>query len=153
MFEKKIEKRPAAFFDLDLTITDRDSFRYFLQKHYLHNPHNWRFVPHVLIWAILRKLRIVSLQAFKEKSLVSLKGEQNSFIRRVGLAFFEKNLINILREKAVNKIEWHRERGDFVFIVSSCPDLYLSNLTEYLRCDGYECTKLALCRRQIYWKF
>lgn len=153
MAERKNKKRVGAFFDLDLTIADRDSFRYFLKKHYLQNFHNWRFVPHVLVWGILRKLRLVSLQAFKEKALVSLKGKEKANIRQVGQSFLETNLIDNLRDKALERIKWHRERGDCVFIVTSCPDIYLDSLTEYLRCDGYEGTKLAYADGKFTGRF
>ena len=133
MVEQKDERRAGAFFDLDLTITDRDSFRYFLKKHYLYHLQNWRFLPLIFLWAVMRKIRVVSLQTFKEKALVSLKGKEKAFIQQVGQSFFERNLINILREKAVERIEWHRQKSNPVFIVSSCPDIYILNLAELCR--------------------
>ena len=38
--------------------------------------------------------------------------------------------------------EWHKEKGHLTFIISSCPDIYISLLTEHLGCDGYECSRL-----------
>lgn len=153
MVKRENEKRAGAFFDLDLTITEKDSFRCFLKKQYLYEPHNWRFVPYVTIWGILRKLRLVSLQAFKEKALVFLKGKEKDFIRQVGKSFLETNLIDNLRDKALDRIKWHQERGDCIFIVTSCPDIYLDSLTEYLRCDGYEGTELAYADGKFTGRF
>ena len=85
-------KRVAAFFDLDLTITSRDSFRYFLKKQYIDNCRNWALVPQVFIWGISRKLRLISLQRFKEKALVSLFDKERPFIHKTGRLFFDKHL-------------------------------------------------------------
>ena len=133
----------AAFFDLDLTITDRDSFRHFLKKHYFGKLGNWRFIPQIVLWGLLRKIRLISLQTFKEKALVSLRGKDGSHIAKTGLHFFESHLKGIVRDKALERIAWHKKREHPVFIVTSCPDIYIRHLSEHLQCDGYECTKLA----------
>ena len=143
MRAKTSQRQVAAFFDLDLTITSRDSFRYYLNKQYLSNLRNWHFVPHIILWGILRKLRVISLQVFKEKALVSLVGKNETVMKDTAKSFFEKHLVNIIRTRALKKIGWHKERGHFTFIVSSCPDIYILPLTEHLGCDGYECSRLA----------
>lgn len=142
MSAKTIQRQVAAFFDLDLTITSRDSFRYYLSKQYLSNLRNWPFVPHIILWGILRKLRVVSLQVFKEKALVALHNKAEKAIRENGNIFFQRHLLEIVRIKALKKIEWHKEKGHLTFIISSCPDIYILPLTELLGCDGYECSKL-----------
>lgn len=135
--------RQAAFFDLDFTITDRDSFRYFLKEYYFQNITRLCFIPYVSIWGMLRKLRLVSLQTFKERSLIALRGKQFNYVQRVGQSFLKNALAICLREQAILRIEWHQSRGDFVFIVTSSPDIYLNALCEHLDCDGYEGSKLA----------
>ena len=143
MVVNKPEKRIAAFFDLDLTITSLDSFRYFLKKQYIHDCRNWRFVPQVFLWGVLRKVRCISLQSFKEKALVCLTEKSETFVREVGKVFFERHLVNIIRIQAVKKIEWHKEMGHMVFIATSSPDIYVKPIAEYLKCDGYECSRLT----------
>ena len=140
---KEEKYRIAAFFDLDLTITDRDSFRYFLKVYYLSKLTKWVYVPWLLFFGILRKLRFISLQTFKEKALVSLSGKNEIFIRQIGKLFLEKHLLDIIRKKALTRIRRHRELGHFTFIITSCPDIYVLPLVEYLKCDGYECSRLA----------
>ena len=87
----------AAFFDLDFTITSRDSFKYFLIKEYLNKPQSFHYVPNVLFYAIMRKIRIISLKKFKEKALISLVGMSQPSLKYVGKEFFEKHLIKIIR--------------------------------------------------------
>jgi HAD superfamily hydrolase (TIGR01490 family) len=140
---KEGKYRIAAFFDLDLTITGRDSFHYFLKFYYLSKLQKWVYVPWILFWGILRKLRLISLQSFKEEALVALIGKNQTFIRKIGQLFLEEQLVEIVREKAIRRIRRHRESGHFTFIVTSCPDVYILSLVEYLKCDGYECSRLA----------
>jgi len=143
MRAKTSQRQVAAFFDLDLTITSRDSFRYYLNKQYLSNLRNWHFVPHIILWGILRKLRVISLQVFKEKSLVALRNKAEKAVRENGNLFCQKYLSKIVRTEALRRIGWHKERGHFTFIISSCPDIYILPLTEHLGCDGYECSRLV----------
>lgn len=143
MANKEDNYRTAAFFDLDLTITDRDSFRYFLAVYHFSELRKWIYIPWVLIFGILRKLRIISLQTFKEKALISLIGKSETSIRRIAKPFVEKHLLNIIRKRALKKIRQHKKLGHFTFIITSCPDIYLLSLAEHLKCDGYECSRLA----------
>jgi len=139
----KEEYRIAAFFDLDLTITDKDSFRYFLEVYYLSKLTKWVYFPWILFFGIMRKLRFISLQTFKEKALISLIGENETSIRQIGKPFIEKHLLNIIRKKALKKIRQHNELGHFTFLCTSCPDIYILPLAKYLKFDGYECSRLA----------
>jgi HAD superfamily hydrolase (TIGR01490 family) len=135
--------RSAAFFDLDLTITSRDSFRLFLKVFYLKKVPRMVYVPYVLFYWGLRRLRLISLKQFKEKALIGLKGKSREDIDRIGSEFFKTHLKHILREKAVDRIENHKRNGDLVFIVTASPDIYVGSVTESLGCDGYACTRLA----------
>jgi HAD superfamily hydrolase (TIGR01490 family) len=49
-----------------------------------------------------------------------------------------------LRVDAVNRIEWHRERGHRLVLVSSTLDLYLAVVAEELGFDDLLCTRLAV---------
>ena len=143
MRAKTNQRQVAAFFDLDLTITSRDSFRYFLKKQYINNYRNWSFASQVFLWGVLRKLRFISLKTFKEKAIVSLIGKNETFIREIGKVFFERHLINTIRIQAVKKVERHKDKGHMVFIATSSPDIYVKPVVEYLQCDAYECSRLA----------
>ena len=143
MKNKEGKYRTAAFFDLDLTITDRDSFCYFLAVYHFSKMTRRVYMPWILFFGILRKLRIISLKTFKEKALISLIGKSETSIRQIGKPFIEKNLSNNIRKMAVKKICQHKELGHLTFIITSCPDIYILSLAEHLNCDGYECSRLA----------
>ncbi|MCK4348116.1 MAG: HAD-IB family hydrolase [Thermoplasmatales archaeon] len=143
----------AAFFDLDLTITSRDSFRYFLIVQYLRTFSNWHLIPVVLINGIGRKLRIISLRTFKENALICFKGQSYHRIKETGRLFFVSYLKGIIKKKAVERINWHKKQGHLTFIVTSSPDIYVSHLTHHLKLDGYECSRLLFKNNYFVCKF
>ena len=143
----------AAFFDLDLTITNRDSFRYYLRQHYLSNWQLWPFLPWIVTFGVLRKFRLVSLQTFKEKSLISLTKKNETHIKAIGEDFFLSNLKKTIRKKAYEKVQFHKGKGDLVFIISASPDIYVHSISDHLGCDGYFCTELAYSDGKFRGKF
>lgn len=134
--------KTAAFFDLDLTITDIDTFRLFLKTHYVLSPARLHYTCYIFIFGLLRKLRLISLQTFKQAALVGLRGMSREDIHALGLKIFEQHLKESIRKKAAEQIEFHKERGDLIFIVSASPDVYVKAFSDYLGCDGYCCTEL-----------
>lgn len=138
-----IEYKTAAFFDLDLTLTDRDTFRSFLRFQYIKNHGNWILVPKVISCGILRKFRFISLQTFKEKALVCLNNKSKSEIEKIGKYFFENFLLHCFRKPVVQKLKWHQKNKHLTYLVSASPDFYLTHVSDFLKSDGYECSKLA----------
>jgi len=135
-------KNRAAFFDLDLTLTQKDCFRLFLKAIYLTRLSGLVHLPYLVGLLILRKTRVISLKTFKERSLVFLKGLSRGRMTALGTLFFQHRIKALLREKALEKIEWHRYRGDRIFVISGSPDIYVQAVCKFLGCDDYACTRL-----------
>lgn len=142
----------GAFFDLDLTITDRDTFRLFLKTYYT-KPSTLLYIPYVFTAALLRKLRLIPLQRFKEHALIGLRHKSADEIKRIGEIFFENRIKRSIREKAIRKIQKHQKEGTLIFIVSASPDIYVHAVSNYLKCDGYACSTLAFKNDIFLGKF
>ncbi|SEH08558.1 HAD family hydrolase [Candidatus Venteria ishoeyi] len=136
------DSKVAAFFDLDYTITNVDTFRIFLKKYYLSSPFKIHYVIFIFIFGVLRKFHLISLRTFKEKSLIGLKKMSRNEIYNLGEKFFILYLIKGIRRKAIKQIEKHKKNGDLVYIISGSPDIYLKSFNDYLNCDDYFCTNL-----------
>jgi len=136
------QKNRAAFFDLDLTLTKHDCFRLFLKFIYITRLSGFMHLPYLAGFLILRKTRVISLKAFKERSLALLKGLTKGKISILGQMFFWYRIKPILRQKALEKIAWHKYRGDRIFVISGSPDIYVQAVCEFLGCDDYACTRL-----------
>jgi HAD superfamily hydrolase (TIGR01490 family) len=136
------QKKTAAFFDLDLTITRHDSFRAFLFNQYIKKYYYWPYLPILFIGGILRKLRFISLKTFKEISLIAYRKSKKKDISREGKLFCEKYMTSMLRQSVVQAIKFHRDKGHLLFIATSSPDIYVEYIASYLNFTGYICTKL-----------
>ncbi len=136
--------RTAAFFDLDLTLTRKDSFRSFVTWFYLRTVKGWYAIPGLIIWVLARKLRLISHKKFIERMLTGLSGMTQTEIHALGQCFFEDRLKSLLRPCALEKVRAHQACGDKVFILSGSPDIYVGAVSHYLGCDGYACTLLDM---------
>jgi phosphatidylglycerophosphatase C len=62
----------------------------------------------------------------------------------VAAAFARDHLGRHLRPEVGQRLEWHRDRGDQVLIVSASPELYVRTAGELLGVDGVVATGLAV---------
>ena len=115
-----------ALFDFDGTITHKDSFLPFL--FFASDPNRVRLGKVLLIPVALGyKLRVISASTTRELvAAFSLRGKRYADIQRAGQDFAMDFLPGIVRQTAVDRIAWHKERGDTVVIVSAALSVYLS---------------------------
>lgn len=132
----------AAILDLDLTLTNRDSFKTFLAWQYLYIKKNWNYAPIVFFWGCMRKTRLITLQMFKEKALASIKGVHRDNINKTGEYFFQNHMIKSIRPVAMKKIEWHRKHKHKIFLATASPDIYVHAVAKYVESDDYICSQL-----------
>lgn len=122
MLEKDIG---LALFDFDGTITTEDTFTQFI----LYSTPKWRLclgfimlLPLLLLYKVrlvpASKLRpIISSVAFWNRGVVDVSNKAELFVKNYIQAF--------VRPKALTQIEWHKSRGDSVYVVSASINVYL----------------------------
>jgi len=135
--------RPVvAAFDFDGTITDRDTLVPFLVLAFGRTRVATAFatLPFTgLGWL----LRLVSIDAFKRRVLRRLvAGAPAGRLHALGPAHM-RAVWRWLRADAVERIEWHRQQGHRLVLVSSTLDLYLADVARELGFDDVLCTRLA----------
>ena len=115
-----------ALFDFDGTISDRDSFLLFLRK----NTGSVQFalgmtllLPRIVLFLLGRYPN----QALKEDVLSRfLRGWELEQLRQRAELFARQTVPAILRPKAQERLEWHRQRGDRIIVVTATPELILA---------------------------
>ena len=136
-------RRVVAAFDFDGTITDRDTLVPFLVRAFGRVRVAWTFAAlgrHAVAFALGR----ISIDAFKVRVLQRLMaGQPVGRLRALGGAHAQ-GVRRWLRVDAVNRIEWHREQGHRLVLVSSTLDLYLGAVASDLGFDDVLCTRLAV---------
>ncbi|MEO6104761.1 MAG: HAD family hydrolase [Pseudoxanthomonas sp.] len=114
-----------ALFDFDHTITDADSFGRFIRD--LASPQQltsakWTVGP----WLVGYRLGLVSARQLRERVVkLAFAGRDESEIHQQGTRHAREVLPGLLRPQMMQRIAWHRDRGDTVVLVSASLDVYL----------------------------
>lgn len=117
--------KTIAFFDFDGTITTKDTMLVFFD--FAKGKWGYRFYFLLLSpLLVLYKIGLIPGQVAKETTLkVMFKGMAGDEFRRLGKAFCEQKIDPILRPKAVERLNWHRQQGHEVWIVSASAQEWL----------------------------
>jgi len=115
-----------ALFDFDGTITRTDTWTPFMQL----AVRPARIVAgRVLLSPVVVGYKLGMISASRGRQVaasVGFRGEDAARMRRLGLEYATSTLPAQVRQPALDRIAWHRSRGDQVVIVSASLDLYLS---------------------------
>tara|TARA_Y100000996_G_C22550991_1_gene653699 strand:+ start:303 stop:884 length:582 start_codon:yes stop_codon:yes gene_type:complete len=114
-----------AFFDFDGTITYKDSTINFIR--FIKG--NTKFFIGIFLlspFLLLYKLNIISNNAIKNIIIkYYFKDMSIEYFRKMAEKFSLKYIDDIVRDKAIKRIKWHKEQGHTVVIVSASIDLWL----------------------------
>jgi phosphatidylglycerophosphatase C len=114
-----------ALFDFDGTITWTDTWTPFMRMAI----RPWRMaVGRVLLSPVVIGYRLGLMSASTGRRMaakVAFTGEDAAAIRRLGAEYASTILPDKVRPGALDRIEWHRARGDEVVVVSGSLDVYL----------------------------
>lgn len=107
-----------ALFDFDGTITTRETFVDFVR---LATPRRRLRIGGLLLAPVVvaRKLGLVHVSTLRAAvAWVAFRGVTEADLRRAGERFARDLIPALLREQAMQRIAWHRGRGDRVIVVS-----------------------------------
>jgi len=130
-----------AFFDFDGTITRRDSFGEFI----LHAVGKDRFLTGFMILSpVIAAYKLKIIPNWRAKEIVLsffFKGLPLDDFNKACASFSETKLDAIVKPSALERIKWHKERGDKVVLVSASIENWLAGWAEK---NGLEliCTRL-----------
>lgn len=116
-----------ALFDFDGTLTDRELFPDFM--HFAVTPRRLAIGRVVLAPVVVGyKLGLVSGVATRACLVdFAFRGRSEDELRDAGERFAREIVPAALRPEAMARLQWHREQGDTVVVVSGAFDLYLSH--------------------------
>lgn len=132
-----------ALFDFDGTITTREMLPAFV---YSAVPPRQLRIGRLWLapWIAGYRLGWVSGISIREKiAYAGFRGMREADYLAAGERFAREALPPVLRPEAMTRIDWHKERGDTVVVVSGGFDVYLSH---WCRTHGLEliCSKLEV---------
>ena len=136
--------RRVAIFDLDGTLTWRDTFVDFLVGYVRRRPGRvlrlWRLPP-VLAGYLAEAL---DRGLLKQRLIqIFMRGDERAEIDRWAQAFAEQTLRSGCRGEALALLREHQRAGDFVVLLSASPDLYVPRIGALLGVNRVICTEIA----------
>ena len=138
--------QPAiALFDLDGTLTTRDTFLPFL-LFYARRRRRWWPVcltPFVVATYVLRLISDRTAKQILIRAFVG--GDQESTVDDAATEFADGWVRRHLNDFGIEKLREHQKAGDRVILVSASPDIYVPIIARTLEIDEVLCTKV---RRQ-----
>ncbi len=124
-----------AIFDFDGTITTRGTYPGFVR--FAVPP--WRKLAGAIILSpllIAYKAGLLSDRSIRAAlSRVGFRGEDPNRVRRLGKRYAETVLPGLIRPVALERIAWHKARGDRIVVVSASLDVYLEPWCSALGAD------------------
>lgn len=136
----KPTKSELVIFDFDGTIIPNNSFYLFIKYLYIDNFTIYKIL-NLLFYSLMRKLRFISSLEFKNQLLKVLKGKKKEEVE-VLLLEFAKSLIPLFRNDALKKINYHRNNGAIIIIISGALFDYLEPLKTILNISQIFGTRL-----------
>lgn len=124
-----------AFFDLDHTITRKDTgmlfFLFWLRRY----PHQfWRLLA-APGWIIAWKLRLTSLKKLKEFFFGFLRGFSEETVAAAAREFADTIFPAVCKPEALTEINRLRDKGLRIVLVSASPEFYVRFLGDKLGAD------------------
>lgn len=123
--DKPANKPVVAAFDFDGTLTRRDTLLPFL----LHTLGTARVAHHALMLLPTLAgygLGLIRNDVAKQRVLTRcLNGMEDTVLRRTGERYAERVLPGLLRQEALQRLHWHKQRSHRCVVISASLDIYV----------------------------
>ena len=137
------ERRVLAVFDLDGTVTKRDTLLPFL-RFAVGNVAFALRLPLLLPILAVMALGLLSRQRAKEFVIqLYFGGVRRSTLESLGESFARERMPGLMREAALKKIAWHQARGHHLVLASASIAPYVVPWARLAGFDDVLCTELA----------
>jgi phosphatidylglycerophosphatase C len=138
-----ITRMPLAIFDLDGTITHRDTLFPLVLRHLSRRP--WQLLRlAMLLPAVVRFAFDRDRGALKQSLLrTTLRGVSRAELRATSDAFVSDAIQNDCFQDALQAIRRHRDQGHYLVLMSASVDFYVPEFGRQLGFDRVICTGVA----------
>jgi HAD superfamily hydrolase (TIGR01490 family) len=117
-----------AIFDVDYTLTSKETLGEFLKFMIKKDPGLFLHVPKSLGAAFLYAIGVFSAQKAKEHFLAFVDGIEEEKLQELVKEFYETSLINIFYSDAIDMIRKLKAEGCKVILISASAEFYLNEL-------------------------
>ncbi|MBU3182987.1 HAD-IB family hydrolase [Clostridium psychrophilum] len=121
-------KEKLAIFDVDYTLTKRETlveFYFFMVKK---NPRYIKYLPKSILSSIFYVFKIYDASKAKKTFIRFIDGIEENDMKKVVKEFYEKRLSKILYKDAIDMIKKMKKDGYKIYLISASAEFYLSEL-------------------------
>lgn len=139
----------VAIFDIDYTLTKRETFIEFFMFLLKKDPKLSRYLPLIMKAGILYFLKIYDAGKTKENFGRFLNGIHEEEMKKIVKEFYEKKLSKIIYKDAIDTIKKLKKQDYKIYLISASPEIYIKELYNIKEVDKIIGTKLK-CKDGIY---
>lgn len=145
------DKQILAVFDLDGTITRKDTFVPYLVNTLLRRPSRWTRIPNLVVLYAQHKLGYITNSELKAHFIRHILGALDSkTLSSWNDQFAQKVLNDFVLSDAASEIKNHRAGGATLILATASPDLYVNILGEALGFDQTICTRTTSAENGVF---
>jgi HAD superfamily hydrolase (TIGR01490 family) len=117
--------KKLAIFDIDYTITKRETLMELFKYTIKIDKKNIRFLPRAIFCGIMYMLKIYDERMVKEKFLKFIDGIKENDLARLVKGFYRDRLTTILYEDALYMMKKLKREGYDIYLISASPEFYV----------------------------
>lgn len=132
-----------SIFDLDRTISRRDTFPLFLAFMLVQRPSRWWRIPVLALAVVIYLIGLRNNSWLKTFFLTQIVGglhTETAYSR--GSQFVHRILRNQLAQDALKEISLRREQGSLLVLATASPDIYVRQLADLLNISHVICSEM-----------
>ena len=130
-----------AFFDMDYTTLDTSSGLLYVKYLRQQGRIGLRVVLRIAWWSLLYQVSAIDVNSAVPKMLSYAEHQSASRLMAESYEWFDAMLKDHIAPRAVNKIEFHRQQGHTVALISASTQFAVQPVADYLHVD-FLCTQL-----------
>jgi len=133
--------KKLAIFDIDYTITKKETLMELFKYVIKNDKRNIRFLPRAIYCGSMYAMKIYDERKVKEKFLKFIDGIKEQDLAKLVKSFYEEKLIEILYEDAIKMMKKLKNEGYDIYLISASPEFYINEFYNIKEVDKIIGTK------------
>lgn len=121
-----LELKKLAIFDIDYTITKKETLMELFKYVIKNDKKNIRFLPRAIYCGMMYLLKIYDEKQVKEQFLKFIDGIDEKELAKLVKRFYDDKLQTILYEDALKMMKNLKNQGYDIYLISASPEFYIN---------------------------
>jgi HAD superfamily hydrolase (TIGR01490 family) len=135
--------KKLAIFDIDYTITKKETLMELFKFVIKNDKKNIRFLPRAVFCGIMYSIKMYDERKVKEKFLKFIDGIREKDLAELVKRFYDEKLKTIIYEDALKMMKKLKSEGYDVYLISASPEFYINEFYAIKEVDKIIGTKFA----------